>query len=57
MAENGLDLRTLLTVIGVLMMFIGLPAATIAFDVWKKRREEEAHETTSSEPLRRAERQ
>jgi hypothetical protein len=40
MAENGLDLRTWLTVIGVFVLFFGFPAATIAFDVRKKRRQE-----------------
>jgi hypothetical protein len=39
MAENGLDLRTWLTVVGVFVMFLGFPAASIAYDVRKKRRE------------------
>lgn len=40
MAENGLDLRTWLTVIGVLALFFGFPAATIAFDLRKARRKQ-----------------
>jgi len=39
MAENGIDLRTWLAVIGVFVLFFGLPAASIAFDMRKKRRE------------------
>jgi hypothetical protein len=40
MAENGLDLRTWLTVIGVFALFFGFPAATIAFDLRKARRKQ-----------------
>lgn len=38
MDGNGLDLRTWLTVLGVFLMFFGFPAATIAWDLRKKRR-------------------
>jgi len=48
MAENGLDLRTWLTVIGVFALFFGFPAATIALDLRKKRPEEEARESTTA---------
>jgi len=41
MAEGGLDLRTWLAVVGVFVLFFGVPAASIAFDVRKKRREQE----------------
>lgn len=40
MAENGLDLRTRLIVVGVFVMFFGFPAASIAYDLRKKRREQ-----------------
>jgi|tagenome__1003787_1003787.scaffolds.fasta_scaffold19667512_1 hypothetical protein len=50
MAENGLDLRTWLTVIGVFALFFGFPAATIAFDARKKRRQE-ARASTATDPL------
>jgi hypothetical protein len=49
MAENGLDLRTWLTVVGVFVMFFGVPAASIAFDLRKKRREQ-ADATVASDP-------
>jgi hypothetical protein len=35
---NGLDLRTWLTVLGVFVMFFGLPAASLAYDHRKKQR-------------------
>jgi hypothetical protein len=50
MAENGLDLRTWLTVIGVFALFFGFPAAAVAFDLRKKRRHE-AQQCTATDPL------
>lgn len=47
MAENGLDLRTWLAVIGVLALFFGFPAASIAFDLRKQRRK---HGTATDSP-------
>ena len=40
MAENGLDLRTWLTVIGIFVMFFGFPVATIALDLRKQHRKQ-----------------
>lgn len=40
MAENGLDARTLLTVVGIFVMFFGLPVATIALDLRKQHRKQ-----------------
>jgi hypothetical protein len=51
MTENGLDLRMWLSVIGVFVLFFGFPAATIAFDLRKKRRRE-ARESTAVDPVR-----
>lgn len=50
MAENGLDLRTWLTVIGVFALFFGFPAAVVAFDMRKQRRHE-ARARTATDPL------
>ena len=40
MAENGLDVRTWLTVVGIFVMFFGFPVATIALDLRKQRRKQ-----------------
>ena len=40
MAENGLDVRTLLTVVGIFVMFFGFPVATIALDLRKQHRKQ-----------------
>ena len=56
MDGNGLDLRTWLTVLGVFLMFFGFPAATIAWDLRKKRRtpQLEAQPREADEEGRRA---
>lgn len=46
MVENGLDLRTWLTIVGIFVLFFGLPAATIAFDLRKQRRSNEQASAT-----------
>jgi hypothetical protein len=50
MAENGLDLHTWLTVIGVFALFFGFPAGMIAFDLRKTRKQEDRARATS-DPL------
>ena len=49
MAEGGLDLRTWLTLLGVLTVFFGIPAITVAVDVRKKRRALQATERAGAE--------
>ena len=50
MAENGLDLRTWLTVIGVFALFFGYPAAAVAFDLRKARRSQADRARTATMP-------
>jgi hypothetical protein len=49
MAEGGFDLRTWVAVIGVFVLFFGVPAATIALDMRKKRRQEAREHTVAAD--------
>ena len=48
MAEEGLDVRTWLTILGVLVVFFVLPALTLEYDRRKKLRR--THRQEDSEP-------
>lgn len=51
MAEEGLDVRTWLTILGVLVGFFVLPALTLEYDRRKKLRRPHRHEDSEPPPM------